>query len=450
MCLWKLQKEWTALGIILLFAVAGFVGIQYAAGMNDVRAASDPLTGPPPIWSTVIDYNAQSILLYPERLIETADGGYAVLSRITSHINGTVWLGQFDAQGSLLWERVYKIDYMWGSGSPKDLYQCVDGGFAIIGTTPNIHGDMTHFLIRTEPGGILRWKTMFPLIGGNNDQGGCSIIECTDGGFAMTGWRTAQFFLYRTDADGDYLWHQLYSSLGSSFVDFVQCDDGGFALAGMNSSEFIALTRTNATGGILWKHDYTFPSAPLGLSFSGLKRTHDNEFVLYGETYGQGGNSAAFDIFLLRTNMNGVTLWNYTYGGPLHDHVYDVVQCNDGGFALIGGTWRVGEDFRDIWLVRTDSVGNQNWNCSYPDFLPKGTWGVGIVEPNPGVLVICADIWQSSSSLWLFAIPDSAPPNPNIPFLIPPELIPGLIIGLAIVCIIVIFAMVLLLRQRRV
>lgn len=435
-------------GVLIVVAV-GVGGFQQRMDFASVEASSVPWSGPRPFWSTIIDYNDQGVLLYPERVIQTADGGYAVLCRITSH-NGTIWLGQFDAQGTLLWEQIYKIDYRWGAGAPRDFYQCADGGFAVIGITPNIQGDWTHFLIRTEPDGTLRWKMMFPLLSSNIDQHGSSVIECTDGGFIMTGWRESEVFLHRINPDGEYLWHQVYPSSGQKDVDLVQCADTGFALAGKNSTDYIFLARINSTGGVLWKQSYTFPGAIQGLYFAGLKLTNDNGFVLYGQTYGQGPNSDALDIYLLRTDMNDTEQWNYTYGGPLSDIVNDVVQCTDEGFVLIGSTWRIDLDLRDIWLVRTNATGNQNWNCTYPDHLPKGTWGVGILEPEPGVLVICADIWKSSSSLWLFSIPDVSPPDPNLPFLgIPPELIPAIIIGLAVVVIIVIFAFVWILRQRR-
>ncbi len=431
--------------------VAGLGGVQLRNSVASAEVSTAPRAGSPPVWSTIIAHNDQGIMLYPERLIETADGGYAVLAFSMGHPDGTIWLGRFDAQGTLLWEEVYKIDYLFGGGAPKDVCQCADGGFAIIGTTPNIHGDMTHFLIRTEPDGMLRWKKMFPLLSGNIDQGGCSVMECGDGGFVMTGWRVADYFLHRIDAEGNYLWHQFYSSAGSTFVDFVHCEDAGFALAGTYNGDYIALTRTNSTGGFLWEQNFTFPGAPLGLTFSGLKQTTDNGFILYGETFGQGSNSAAFDIYLLRTDTNGVMLWNHTFGGPLHDTIFDVVQCSDGGYMLVGGTWRIGEDFRDILLVRTNVTGNQEWNCTYPDYLPKGTFGIGIIESSPGVFVVCADIVTvCCSSVWLFSIPDIPPPDPNLPFLgIPPELVPAILFVIAVVAVIVIFALVWILRQRR-
>ncbi|MFX0113133.1 MAG: hypothetical protein ACFFB3_01155 [Candidatus Hodarchaeota archaeon] len=60
--------------------------------------------------------------------------------------------------------------------------------------------------------------------------------------------------------------------------------------------------------------------------------------------------------------------WNRTFGGPYSDNAYSVVQMADGGFLLAGfksfpPPWDI--YFWDMWLVKTDSMGVEQWNQTY-------------------------------------------------------------------------------------
>ena len=57
--------------------------------------------------------------------------------------------------------------------------------------------------------------------------------------------------------------------------------------------------------------------------------------------------------------------WSQTYGGTHHDVAWDVVETGDGGYALAGYTESFGAGGYDAWLVKTDSLGNMEWNKTY-------------------------------------------------------------------------------------
>jgi hypothetical protein len=59
------------------------------------------------------------------------------------------------------------------------------------------------------------------------------------------------------------------------------------------------------------------------------------------------------------------TMWIQTYGGDGWDSVEAVIQTSDGGYALTGRTKSFGSDGYEFWVIKTDSLGNVEWNKTY-------------------------------------------------------------------------------------
>jgi len=59
------------------------------------------------------------------------------------------------------------------------------------------------------------------------------------------------------------------------------------------------------------------------------------------------------------------TMWIQTYGGDGWDSVEAVIQTSDGGYALAGRTKSFGSGGYEFWLIKTDSLGNVEWNKTY-------------------------------------------------------------------------------------
>jgi hypothetical protein len=59
------------------------------------------------------------------------------------------------------------------------------------------------------------------------------------------------------------------------------------------------------------------------------------------------------------------TMWSQTYGGADWDSAEAVIQTSDGGYALAGRTKSFGSGGYKFWLVKTDSLGNVEWNKTY-------------------------------------------------------------------------------------
>src|ERR1019366_6075311 len=79
-------------------------------------------------------------------------------------------------------------------------------------------------------------------------------------------------------------------------------------------------------------------------------------FIVCGTTqsFGAGG----CNVYVIRTNAEGDTLWTKTYGGSSTDYGYDVQLTSNGGFVITGITRSFGAGWFDVYLIKTDSLGD--------------------------------------------------------------------------------------------
>ena len=110
------------------------------------------------------------------------------------------------------------------------------------------------------------------------------------------------------------------------------------------------LLKVDAMGGLMWNYTYGGPEGDHG--WYGAKTT--DGFALGGYTYSYGidGNSAAW---LIKVDVNGMTMWNQTFGDANNDYYgWAVTQTSDGGYALSGEVAPIDSDTCDAFLIITD------------------------------------------------------------------------------------------------
>ncbi|HOZ29374.1 MAG TPA: hypothetical protein PLL66_00485, partial [Bacteroidales bacterium] len=98
------------------------------------------------------------------------------------------------------------------------------------------------------------------------------------------------------------------------------------------------------------------------------KQTPDGGYVMMGRTdsYGAGLN----DIYLVKTDENGDVLWTKTYGGMGEEKIgwamkHNIILTKDGGFVIVGYTNSYGNGDYDIFLIKTDINGDTLWTKTY-------------------------------------------------------------------------------------
>lgn len=119
----------------------------------------------------------------------------------------------------------------------------------------------------------------------------------------------------------------------------------------------VLLIKTNLNGDTLWTKTYGGTSDDVGYC---IKKTTDNGFIIagYTESFGIGQE----DVYLIKVDSLGTQQWTKTFGADSTDIGYSVDQLTDNGFIVAGYTKSFGGGLEDIYLIRTDSLGNSVWD----------------------------------------------------------------------------------------
>ncbi|MBN2364491.1 hypothetical protein JXL83_10220 [candidate division WOR-3 bacterium] len=202
------------------------------------------------------------------------------------------------------------------------------------------------------------------------------IHQTADGGFVasgVTGSETGSnndYWLIKTDAYGNEIWARTFGGPQDDVCEHsLQTSDGGYIMigrtfTGVSHSHDIFIVRTDASGELLWSKTYGEVLDDFGVS---ILQVSDGGFVVIGFTDNFGGGWD--DIWLIRTDKEGDTLWTKTFGGYASDLAYSINATSDGGLIIAGSTESFGDDSAEIIRVMTDTVKKEQeeQGCHGPD-----------------------------------------------------------------------------------
>jgi len=288
----------------------------------------------------------------------------------------------------LAWSKTFggaSLDWGWS------VQETTDYGFIIAGETESYgSGGYDAWLIKTDNYGNETWNKTF---GGFVKDGGRSIQQTSDNGYIIGGYVDSygypghDVWLIKTDDEGIEEWDSIFGGLDSDAAfSVLQTSDQGYIALGYADSygagnHDIWLIKTDTFGNEEWNK--TFGDIEWDSGYS-VQQTEDDDFIIIGTTksYGSGGQ----DAWLIKTDMYGNEEWNKTYGGTNNDWGSSVVMTND-GFVLTGDTRSYGPGGYDIWIIKTDKNGNEQWRRIYGDSESDDT-GYSLKKTSDGGYII--------------------------------------------------------------
>ena len=199
-----------------------------------------------------------------------------------------------------------------------------------------------------------------------------SVVETSDGGYALGGSTSVfdpngDFLLIKTDGYGNVEWNQTYRGTDYDFCySMIATSDGGYALAGPtrsygNGNRDFWLVKTDSYGNVEWNQTYGTADVEVAEC---LVQTSDGGYALAG--YRQYINVDGVAVFwFVKTDSSGNMEWNKVFSGGGIDHASSVIETSDGGYAILGSKYTLGANYGYAWLIKTDKLGNIEWDQSY-------------------------------------------------------------------------------------
>jgi len=322
-----------------------------------------------------------------ESVIQTSDGGYIIVGTTSSFSDNSLLLIKTDSNGETCdysdngycylnqnqWVKTFSSCYWfnpgnggqwWCGSSGTKIKETFDGGYIILGMSSsynpdnngNTSGDI--WIIKTDSEGN--------TCDYNNNQ------ECFEG-----------------DIDGDNVFVKVFGSVGGdSGSDIHTVDDGYIITSNTNYPTFgntdIWLLKLDLSGNLVW--DKRFGGIYDDIVRT-VKQTNDGGYFLTGTTqsYNSGYGLQYNDVWVIKTDSNGETCdysdngdcylnqnqWVKTFGIDTYNGLGVIEegksgqQTLDGGYIIFGEEDPVGDGGRNIWLIKTDTNGEIEWEQTY-------------------------------------------------------------------------------------
>ncbi|RKY75406.1 hypothetical protein DRQ07_11940, partial [candidate division KSB1 bacterium] len=236
--------------------------------------------------------------------IQTSDGGYAIVGFVQPQRDGDydVTLVKTDASGALQWQKTYT-----GLHDEKgyDLIQTSDGGYAILGFTESYGaGAKDFYLIKTNATGDSSWSQTY---GGPFDDEGKSIVQTSDGGYILTGYTMSfgsgakDLYLVKVASDGTEEWTSTFGGTGDDEgYSVIQSSDGWYVAAGYSKPEGPGddkdgyIVKVDDTGNLYWSKLSEEADDDI---YEAVKETSDNGYIAAGTHYVSGN---LYDMYVVK------------------------------------------------------------------------------------------------------------------------------------------------------
>jgi hypothetical protein len=376
-------------------------------------------------------------------LQQTADGGYVLGGgTLGCGLEGTCFsqcglVEKVNANGGLVWARVYKS----GAGDRESVInkisQTSDGGFIAAGSFRDADDAIGAWIVKLDGAGNVQWQRKLGP-GGPSGVGRMHVYfnavqRTADGGYFASG----EFFSYlrrpegdtgalavKFDANGAVAWQRGFLSFDSSGVptasvhalSSIQTSDGGYLVAGNwgNGTGPLGaccrgalLLKLDANGSVAWQKAYSggvycffngfnTTCAAIGADVYSVHETSDGGYSLAGSANLREPDGAPIQPWLAKVDAGGNLLWQHLYyltypstGRPVSEYFASSSLRSDGGILALGftGTTSSTDLVGELLAVRTDGAGNVGACSEIHPAEPLDALDPGLATIAPGLPV---------------------------------------------------------------
>lgn len=297
-------------------------------------------------------------------------------------------------------------------GSKNDVAKSViatsDGGFAVLGYTQSIDGDVTekssenydYWLLKFNSEALLEWTKTY---GGSGDDRGNQLIQTSDGGYALIGYSDSSdgdvtinngnrdFWVIKINATGAIIWEKSFGYSGADEgVSILETSDNHFVLSGVldvtasggngNTGRYSPShaggdywsIKINASGDLVWSRFYggSFTDNPAGI----IENITSDLITVGGSDSNDvdiSNNKGTYDFWVIKSSSSGAIIWEKSYGGSEIDEARGVISTDNGDHIIVGDTRSEEQDVSfnnggaDLWVLRISDNGDTIWEKSY-------------------------------------------------------------------------------------
>ena len=217
-------------------------------------------------------------------------------------------------------------------------------------------------LLTLPSAGQVTWRRSY---GGFGSDNALSVRQTTDGGYIVAGATgsfgngSSDIYVVRIDEMGEHLWSRYYGGVGVDVGIACRELEDGYIIAGTTATGSIGgydmiLIRTDEEGIPVWQRNYGSADWDLCNAFALV----EDGFILAGVTYGVG--TPLGSGFAIKTDLNGEVQWNYTLPADQHSEFHGVIGTSDNGAALCGSVLATNGNPDGI-LAKVDLLGAEQW-----------------------------------------------------------------------------------------
>ncbi|MEI2757893.1 MAG: T9SS type A sorting domain-containing protein [Bacteroidia bacterium] len=324
---------------------------------------------------------------------ETFDGGY-VFTGTNSVNGGEVLVTKLDSIGTIEWVKTFD-----GPGAEGGTYieQLPDSGY-IVNALYDGGLYSKSWLLRLDVNGDSLWTRVFSAgIGATNVYLGNSMAVLNNAIYGLTGYFTpipfsngCAYFIGAL-SNGLLIANKVYNysaTLSSDARAIDKAFDGGFIMAGVigmsSSTVDIYVLRTNAYGDTLWTRTYNNSTTDVAFA---VQQTEDSGFIIAGVTYDTTLLPPKYNTYLIKTDSIGDTLWTKQHYSLEPTETYSIQQTTDNGFVGTGRIVNGNPLNSDVHLFKTDSLGDTLWTRQFGD--SSADDGYFVRQTKDGGYIIC-------------------------------------------------------------